>query len=217
MAQQQGRAWALNGLAARAGLGKLPHPVLIALCSLVVLCLGVATMVLVAGIGSREGESFEVNSSDSATSQPTVASETSRVVVDVAGQVLVPGVYELDEGSRVSDAVQLAGGLTPDAQSSAVNLARKLVDGEQIIIPSVQEAQTATTSGYSAGITSSLVNINVADVNELQELDGIGEATAQKIVEDRKTNGPFLTIEDIMRVSGIGEGKFAGMKDDICV
>jgi competence protein ComEA len=142
------------------------------------------------------------------------------IVVHVAGAVFRPGVYELPAGSRVADAVAAAGGVVGTAAPDAVNLARLLVDGEQIYLPTVEEIESGTVTGpatagsLGAGSTASgLVNINTAGTAELETLPGIGPATAQAIVEDREANGPFLTPEDLMRVSGIGPKKFDAVKD----
>lgn len=151
-----------------------------------------------------------------------------RCLVHVDGAVKEPGVVELTGSDlRVYDAVKAAGGLLDDADTSAINLAEPLADGAKIHIPHESEAPVATalpaagqaeTSG-ATGVTgaSSLVNINTATAEELQTLSGVGEATASAIIRDREENGPFASPEDLMRVSGIGEKKFAKVKDDICV
>lgn len=153
----------------------------------------------------------------------------SLLCVHVSGCVVAPGVFYVEEGARVADAVQAAGGLSDDAAPDAVNLARIINDGEHIVVPSVEQAAAAqeTGSGLPGGGAAAsaqgvvagtgLVNINTADVAQLQTLDGIGEATAAKIIKDREANGPFQSIEDIKRVSGIGDKKFDNIKDSICV
>lgn len=163
---------------------------------------------------SREGESSEMRD---------VAPEPVRLCVYVSGEVESPGIYYLDEGQRVADAVALAGGLSERAAPEAVNLARTLVDGEQILIPAKQESSAsgvdASAGAYVATAPSAnaRININTATALQLQELDGIGEATAAKIIADREANGPFRTIEDLTRVSGIGEKKLEALRDRICV
>lgn len=155
------------------------------------------------------------------------------VVVHVDGAVVAPGVYELSGASpRVGDAVDAAGGLAEGADTSGINLAAKVADGTKVHVPVVGEATTsagqqegagtvATAADGSAsgsdGSGSALVNINTAGPEELQTLSGVGEATASAIIEDRERNGPFKSIEDIMRVSGIGEKKFAKIQGSICV
>ncbi|MFR1640007.1 MAG: helix-hairpin-helix domain-containing protein [Eggerthellaceae bacterium] len=117
---------------------------------------------------------------------------------------------ELKEGSRVQDAVEAAGGFAENAAPDALNLARVVADGEQVIVPTIeqQEASAAGAAASEASASSGgLVNINAATAAELDALPGIGPATAEKIVADREANGPFSAIEDIKRVSGIGEKK----------
>lgn len=146
-----------------------------------------------------------------------------KIVVYVSGAVQSPGLYELDEGSRVGSAVDLAGGALEEASLEAVNLARVVNDGEQIHIPTREEIESGlSTAGALSGVaeageSNAVVNINNAGVDQLTTLDGVGEATANKIIADREANGPFSSIEDIMRVSGIGQKKFDAIKDRICV
>ncbi|WP_082629960.1 ComEA family DNA-binding protein [Olsenella massiliensis] len=155
---------------------------------------------------------------------PSADGDVALVVVDVDGAVNAPGVIEL-RGSppRVRDAITAAGGLTEDADGTAVNLAAPLADGQKVHVPQVGEAPVAGTvasaPGFAAGSSQAagLVNINAADEATLETLPGVGAATAATIVRDRSTNGPFATIEDLMRVSGIGEKKFVRLKDRICV
>ncbi len=142
-------------------------------------------------------------------------------VIHVDGAVAHPGVYRL-RGSdlRFDDAVKQAGGLLPDADTSAINLAAPLVDGAKLHVPLVGESGiSASGQAASAGGagSSGLVNLNTASAEELQTLSGVGEVTAQAIIEEREAHGPYVSIEDVMRVSGIGEKKFARIKDSICV
>lgn len=138
------------------------------------------------------------------------------VVVHVDGAVAAPGVYELVAGARASDAVEAAGGLTAEADTTGINLAAPVADGEKVQVPVRGEVATAG-DGSAREPGTGLVNLNTADVGELDELPGVGEATARAIVEDREANGPFSTPEDLMRVSGIGEKKFARLEGMVCV
>lgn len=151
-----------------------------------------------------------------------------RYIVHVDGAVAAPGVVELFGADlRVYDAVTAAGGLLEDADTSQVNLAEPLSDGAKIHIPHAGEepaeqalpvvGQAETSGATGAGGGTALVNINTASVEELQTLSGVGEVTARAIVDEREQNGPYATVEDIMRVSGIGEKKFAKLRDHICV
>lgn len=160
------------------------------------------------------------------------AAQPARLSVHVVGEVVNPGLYEVDAGSRVQAAIDAAGGFTNDANQGSVNLAREIVDGEQIVVASKSASvggATGTGSAGSVGAASSgssssasgasggLVNINTADVVGLSSLSGIGEATAKKIIADREKNGPFKTTKDITRVSGIGDKKYEAIKDSITV
>lgn len=117
---------------------------------------------------------------------------TAPLVIDVAGAVASPGVVELPAGARVRDAIGAAGGLVDGADGSSINLARPLVDGEQVYV--------AVAGEHSAGS----VNVNAADADALEALPGIGPVLAERIVADRAANGPFASVADLERVSGIG-------------
>ena len=139
------------------------------------------------------------------------APEVAAVVVHVVGQVRRPGVRRLPVGSRVSDAVRAAGGATREADLAAVNLARLLVDGEQVRVPAPGEELPPVEAGpvgpgSAPGTTGpALVPLNTADVGALDTLPGIGPVLAQRIVDWRTTNGRFTSVEELAEVSGIGE------------
>ena len=187
-------------------------------------------VLIVAGVGwaafsSMRAPAFEVHADEAvapSSSEPEAVEVKTQVYVYVTGAVANPGVYSLDEGLRVRDAVEAAGGLAEDADASPVNLARVLSDGEHIELPTKAEVEAALAQGPAGGASgaaaaTSLVNINTADASALETLSGVGSATAQAIISDREQNGPFSSIEDLMRVDGIGEKKFAKLKDSICV
>ena len=141
-----------------------------------------------------------------------------QVTVDISGRVQNPGVYTVPEGSRLNDIIERAGGLLDDADLDAINRAENVQDGQKLYIPqngeespnvAGQESQTASSGGK--------ININRADSTELQQINGVGPATAEKIIEYRKVNGRFNSIEDIQNVSGIGEKTFEKIKDSITV
>ncbi len=140
--------------------------------------------------------------------------------VHVCGEVVCPGVYELPAGSRIYEALELAGGFTEEAAVSYLNLAQEIADGMQIMVPSEAEAvcMPAEVSG-AAGIQTGngKVNINTADKAQLMTLKGIGEARAADIISYRDLNGPFKSVEDIMKVPGIKNAAFEKIKDDITV
>ena len=154
------------------------------------------------------------------------SSSAAEVYVDVDGAVVRPGVYRLKDGARVSQAIDAAGGLTAEADVTGLNRASKITDGQKIYVPAVGEQQAAAAVGGAessaattpgAGSSSGLVNINTASAAELQTLSGIGPSMAQSIIDERTKNGAFASVDDLMRVSGIGEKKLAKIKDCICV
>ena len=132
------------------------------------------------------------------------------IFVDVTGAVNKPGVYTLTGKSRVIDAIKAAGDSAPGADLSTINLARVLNDGEQIYVDST----IVNSSGVrvSKAVRSGPININRATARQLDALDGVGPVIAQRIVDYRKINGSFLTIDDLQKVSGIGAAKFAQIK-----
>lgn len=138
------------------------------------------------------------------------------VVVHVVGQVQQPGVVTLPDGSRVADAVDAAGGAGPEADMSAVNLARVLVDGEQVVVPRPGEVITPV-SGAGAGTGGGLLNLNVADVGALDGLPGIGPVLAQRIVDWRTEHERFSAVEELTEVSGIGPALLEGVRDLVTV
>jgi competence protein ComEA len=150
------------------------------------------------------------------------------IMVYVTGAVKAPGVYTLQEGQRLKDAIEKAGGFLDDADLLSVNLAKRLNDEDAFYIPKVDEAEADDTkqiSGSSGNevfskspfLDDGKVNINKADINELDSLPGIGPATAQKIIDYRAEHGPFKSIDEIKNVSGIGEKKFENIKEKIKV
>ena len=166
-----------------------------------------------------------VNAGQGASAEPGGGAEAA-LRVHVGGAVASPGVYEVDAGSRVEDAVEAAGGLAEGAAPDALNLARPLADGEQVIVPTLEEVEQSAAAGSALGAASGAggaspasgkVNLNTAGADELDALPGIGPATAEKIVADRQSNGPFADVEDLKRVSGIGDKKFAQLVDLVCV
>ncbi|QDC26627.1 helix-hairpin-helix domain-containing protein [Georgenia yuyongxinii] len=161
------------------------------------------------------------------TPGPTPARADTSVVVHVAGAVVRPGVVELPNGARVADAVAAAGGATDAAEPSAVNLARVLLDGEQVYLPTVGEAVPGAQAGPGApagpsppagqgpgaagppgdgdpGTAGGPVNLNTATAGVLDTLPGVGPAIAERIIQWRDLNGPFTSVDDLDAVAGIG-------------
>jgi competence protein ComEA len=148
--------------------------------------------------------------------------ETESLIVDVKGQVKMPGVYSSSQEERVIDVVQRAGGLTENADESKVNFAEHVQDAMVIYIPAKGEEgsipQGLTSNPTDTGGTKQgKINLNKADENELQNLPGIGPSKAAAIMEYRVTNGPFKSVEDLKNISGIGDKTFDKLKDLITV
>jgi competence protein ComEA len=187
-------------IAALSGDQKVSKQLLIALAGVV----AVASLVLVA-----------VNRPEPPTGEFSVSADESVnevieqfLYVHVVGEVQSPGMYQLPIGARLVDAVFAAGGLTEDADNASVNLARELTDGEQIIVFSISQ------EGQSPGTNSSgLISLNRAGDKELEELPGIGPALAGRIIAWREANGGFKSVQDLLKVSGIGESLLAGVID----
>lgn len=180
------------------------------------------------GEDSAQGSGLSGNAGTGAPATADTAGD-SVLYVHVGGCVAVPGLYRMAPGARLDDAVRAAGGMTGDAASDAVNLAALLEDGQQVIVPSKQQVaegqwgQGAASSAGSApreggsAASGGPLNVNQATAEQLVQLNGIGEALAQRIVADREKNGPFSSVDDLTRVSGIGEKKLEGFRDDVCV
>lgn len=189
--------------------------------------LGVVAALGVARVGAASTFEVDRSSEPAQTQAPapsSAAAPAATFVVHVDGAVAHPGVYTLSGSSvRVADAVSAAGGLAEDAATDGVNLAALVVDGSKVHIPHAADASQAV-SAASAGSPSvdgaaspGLVNINTADASALDSLPGVGASTASAIIEDRERNGPFTSVEDLMRVSGIGEKKFEKLRELVCV
>lgn len=169
------------------------------------------------------------------TAQPDPTATPGPLRVFVSGAVAAPAVYELAPDAILQQAIEQAGGFTAEADTAVVNLALPLQDGMQIYVPTLDEtaeqtqAVISSPAGRTEGIELDLagdtaasaagetVNINTADVAQLDTLPGVGPSTAEKIVEYRETNGPFATIDEIMSVSGIGPAKFEQIQSFITV
>lgn len=147
------------------------------------------------------------------SSSSTTASPPALVIyVDVAGKVKVPGVYQLPDGSRVIDAITIAGGTRRGVDTSHINLARKLVDGEQILVTS-KKFESISPNSSRKMVFSGKVSINSGTKAQFDSLPGIGPVLAQRIIDHRSKNGPFAQVSDIQNVSGIGAAIFAQIAD----
>jgi competence protein ComEA len=152
-------------------------------------------------------------------SAPASASPSPEVVVlvDVAGWVRRPGVYEFTEGARVIDAIDAAGGARSGAVLEALNLAAPLTDGTQILVPREGQEGVAPAPVTGGAVAGGLVNVNSAIATELEELPGIGEVIAQRIIDYRTENGPFATVDELVDVSGIGDAILESIRELVTV
>lgn len=189
----------------------------------------------VVDIFKEEDEEIEEEKVETLTKEEK-KEEVSTVIVDIKGNVNNPGVYEVETGKRINDVINMAGGLTIDADTSNINLAKIVKDEMTIVIYSKEEVlekyksevcicdcpyitndACVTETSNEEESTSNLVNINTASVDELMTLPGLGEAKAKSIIEYRTKNGNFTSIDSIKEVSGIGEAIFEKIKDYITV
>lgn len=184
-----------------------------------------------------EKTSTEVMVLESATPEPTILQEqtitpsetvitSEKIYVYICGQVHKPEVYEVEHGARIRDLVKLAGGFTKQAAPECVNLASVVEDGEQIYIPSVQEKEqgnysyeqdTKTKKSEDSTVAKQTVNINVASLEELMTLPGIGETKAAAIIAYREEHGAFSSTEELMNITGIKTGLYTKIKDYVKV
>lgn len=174
-----------------------------AICTMIFLCFCVAVF----GACSKQEETtlHPVTEADFSAQE-----EVSHIFVHVCGAVKSPGVYELPVGSRVYEAVEVAGGFQKKADTAGLNQAELLEDGMQLYVPAKESRTSDATS-------QAKVNLNTATVEELMTLTGIGEAKAKAIIAYRERHGRFKKKEDIMNISGIKEGMFSKIEDDITV
>ncbi len=165
-----------------------------------------------------ETKKYETVNPDNSTVQTdieTVLEET--IYITVSGEVKNPGMYKMTADDRINDAIIKAGGFTENAYTENVNLAQKLTDEQYINIMSIDEANSQTAPQYKETKFRGIVNINTASIEELCKLDGIGEATARKIIEYREQTGRYENIIDIQNVKGIGPAKYEKIKNNITV
>ncbi len=178
-------------------------------------------LVGVGGLFSKKEESVEETEVVVTTvlAEKTEVSTTQETVifVDIKGAVKNPGVYQMKVGDRVKDALDAAGGLTAEADSQKVNLAKRLEDQMVIVVPKVGEEAEEIPAGETRkeATKEGKVNINTATVEELKTLKGVGEKKAEAIIEYRKKNGSFQTKEDLMKVRGIGKKLFESFEERI--
>ena len=162
----------------------------------------------------------EVRSADRPSPSGAPAHESPEptiLIVDVAGWVRRPGVYEFHEGDRVIDAIEAAGGARRGASLESLNLAMPLVDGTQVLVPRTAAGGAPGAVASDGSASTGKLNINTATASELEALPGVGEVIAQRIVDYRTANGPFGSVDELIDVSGIGESTLASMRELVTV
>lgn len=165
-------------------------------------------------------ETVESNVS-SVTESTDLAQEDLVILVDIKGEIKQPGVYELAHDARLNELILLAGGFTENAEVRQINLAEKLSDQQMIYVPNQDELTFSIDQLIEDEVemaqSSTTVNINTADLTELQQLPGVGPSKAQAIIAYREENGLFKSIEGLLEVSGFGEKTFEKLKDSIVI
>ena len=182
--------------------------------------IGVAVVIAVIVIGlyfykeSKNDYTYDEELAITPENEEITEEKNEEITIHIIGEVKYPGIVVLKNGQRIVDAIEAAGGETEEADLNKLNLAQILNDGDKVYVPNKAEEieDYKETTGKS-----STVNLNTATLEELTSLPGIGESTAQKIIDYRKQNGKFKAIEDLKNVSGIGESKFDNIKDKITV
>lgn len=164
-------------------------------------------------------KTMEINQPAAVLQAEADKSQPREIKVYVTGAVCKPGVYALKEGDRLYQAVEMAGGLSEQAEVTSVNMAAVLKDGQSAVIPKQgEQVQTKTLKNQEAEAPpGGKVNINQATAQELENLEGVGPVLARRIVEYREEHGPFKQLEDLKKVNGIGEKKFAAFKERVCL
>ena len=166
-------------------------------------------------VSSGVSASNNVDGTDSNQGKDADEKDEKQLCVYICGQVAAPGVYYVGQGARVCDVVECAQGFLENASLESLNLARPISDGEQIIVRSIDEV--SSDSAESNNASSRLVNINTATATQLEQIPGIGDAFAQRIINYRDKQGSFKTIDELKNVSGIGDKKLESIRAYICV
>lgn len=164
----------------------------------------------------EENESMEVISKKEEKEEK----ESTKIVVDIKGEVKKPDIYWLEEDSTIEDLINIAGGVTEEGDLSKINRAEKLNNHEVVVIPNINDEESEGETIISSTINNNKdnkININTANSAELDSLSGIGPSKAEAIIKYREENGNFKTIEEIKNVTGIGEGLFEKFKENITI
>jgi competence protein ComEA len=203
----------------RERLSSLSRGELIGLAVVLALTLGGAVLWYVRSLPSPVQVRSSVGAGPAAGTSPSPSPEAAPIIVDVAGWVRNPGVYEFHEGDRVIDAIEAAGGARDGALLDTLNLAAPLADGTQVLVPKRLPGQVtgAAPAGVASGSAGGPINVNTATAADLEALSGIGEVLAQRIVDYRTEHGPFASVDDLLDVSGIGDAILADIRDQVTV
>jgi len=184
------------------------------LSGLGIFLLGVAILAAKASFSPQNDSSVEILPSKE-------ANQPKKIFIHIAGAVQNPGIYQLESGSRVNDILVMAGGLSAKADrdwfNKNINLAQKLADGIKLYIPFQGEKKQGQVAGKQISSLTGKININIASALELASLPGIGPSFSQRIIAFRQTHGPFAKIEDLKKVSGVGDKLFQQIKEKITV
>ncbi|MCR5175649.1 MAG: ComEA family DNA-binding protein [Anaerovibrio sp.] len=179
-------------------------------------------ILLIIVLGAAMGTYYSLAEDDNdpmetATDQVTEPVSVENFAVYVCGAVKNPGVVLLSPASRVSDAVNICGGVLPNADTEKINMAQPIKDGMQITVPAKGNPQAGNTDGKKADTAERRININQASAEELTQIPGVGKATAQRIIEYRNQNGRFTAVEDLMKIKGIGKAKFKKIEPKVTI
>ncbi len=173
-----------------------------------------ASTFLINGVSSGPSEKVAV-SAELPADQVVVRAAT--IYVHIVGEIVAPGIYELDSGARIVDVIFAAGGFSDKADQASVNLAREVTDGEQVVVFRVGQEPRSTMgiAGSTSSSGGSQISLNRGSQAELEQLPGVGPALAERMIDWRTANGGFKKKEDLLNISGIGEKLFAGIKNEV--
>jgi len=193
-----------------------------------VVAVGLLVFLAVLALGSEGGAGdaapVEISGGQQAAGNPRGPKRSAGIYVHVAGEVIRPGLFRIPKGARVALAVHRAGGPTARAEMAAVNLAQRLSDGQQVIVPKVGAAPVAAApvaggsaagAGATGGTAEAPLSLATATPEQLEELDGIGPTLAERIIEFRDENGGFRSVGQLQEVEGIGEKRYAALKEAV--
>ena len=193
---------------------------IIAIGIVVIICLIIG---IILALNTKEYTEITTAEVFDTTEEETIIETLNTIKIHISGEVNYNGILELEEGSRIDDAIKQAGGATQNADINKINLAYELSDGQKIYIPNINEEENKEYIMQNSGLEGEeekiqeKININKATQTELETLPGVGPSLALKIIKHRKENGKFKSIEELKNVSGVGENKYEELKELIKV